>query len=90
MPQSITPPAHTYRSQGLSATVHRACRDCGAPGVWTSGDSIKQGWPGCHVEADDALLGQPVGPMCPNCTGDRAPGLWQSLGEIWRKHFTAP
>lgn len=85
--QSI--PAHLYRSQGLEATVHYACRYCQAPGVWSDKPEVKAGWKGCYVEPGDELVGQSVGPMCPNCSADRAPGLLNRLGEIWRKHFVA-
>jgi hypothetical protein len=84
-----TGPLHIWREQGLSATVHRACRICGAPGVWSSDPSIKRGWRGCYVEPGSAIERQAVGPECPNCLADRNPSLWTNLGEIWRKVFVA-
>lgn len=85
-----TGPLHVYREQGLSATLHRACRHCSAPGIWSSDASIKTGWPGCYVEPGDHLVGHSVGPMCPNCSADRMPSLWNNLGEVWRKLFVTP
>jgi rubredoxin len=88
MPEQNSGPLHVWREQALSATVHRACQRCNAPGVWSSESRIKLGWPGCYVDPGDHLDTMPVGPMCPNCGADRNPSLWNTLGEIWRKKFT--
>lgn len=52
----------------LAANVHRACKKCGAPGVYRSELSIKREWPGCYSVKK---AGQPVGAECPNCGAKR-------------------
>jgi hypothetical protein len=78
----------TWREQGLSATVHLACEQCRAPGVYTDEPKIQMDWPGCYVEPGDPRVGQSVGDRCPNCRASRSPSLIKLLGEIWRKRFT--
>jgi hypothetical protein len=78
----------TWREQGLSATVHVACSNCHAPGVFTSAAQIKPAFPACYVEPGDERDGQPVGEICPHCQTGRAPTLIKRLGEIWRRKFT--
>lgn len=71
------------RRQSLAATVHRACRHCGAPGVYSTEPRIHTHWRACHVPPGSPLDGQPVGNFCPQC-GGRRPAAEQ-LGEIWHK-----
>lgn len=59
---------HIRRS--LHRTVIRACT-CGAPGVFKHHHSILQNWPRCYVDANDAMEGQPVGDICPQCGSTR-------------------
>jgi hypothetical protein len=81
--------SYIYRSQGLHATVHKACEKCGAPGKFLTNETIEQQWPGCYVPPGDERHDTPVGDRCPHCQASRTPGLMNYLGEIWRKNFTA-
>jgi hypothetical protein len=55
----------------LDRIIHRACTNCQAPGVFASHESIRIGWPKCHVAEDDALKGISVGDVCPCCGAER-------------------
>ncbi len=70
-----------HHRQFVEATVLRACGKCGAPGVYKAHESIRAGWPGCHVPADDLRIDQSVGDFCPNCGAERPAN--EDLGEIW-------
>lgn len=85
MSQDLNQGHQSWRQQAVAANVHRACPHCQAPGVWTAQDKIKASWPGCYVEAGDALEGEGVGSRCPNCSRSREATLVEALGEIWRK-----
>lgn len=91
MSQSTVPATRIFRSQGLHATVHLACVNpkCCAPGVFSSEERIRLGWPGCYLPAEHELHGEPVGGRCPNCGHSREPSLMKRLGEIWRRNFTS-
>lgn len=67
--------------RALSATVIRACVECGAPGVYQDDPSIKAGWPRLYVEAGSPLAKKPVGDVCPQCLCDRLPN--EDRGVIW-------
>jgi hypothetical protein len=80
-----------FRRQSLHAQVVRACPHCGAPGYWHDVPGIN---PGCYdperkfrAEAD-GLGVAPVGPVCPQCGGDREEA--EQLGEIWNRVFRGP
>lgn len=88
MSEEFAAPVRTWRKQGLTATVHRACAKCTAPGVYTNTEYVKTNWAACWVPVGDEQDGQPVGDRCPNCGASRAPGLISQLGEIWRKRFS--
>lgn len=80
----------SWRHQAIYANVHKACPNCGAPGVWSSDRHVELGWPGCYVEPTDprALLDdRGVGNKCPNCSAPRDPSLKEWLGAIWDKWF---
>ena len=83
----VSPDTASFREQALTATVHRACTTCGAPGVYHDLAWVQQDFPSCWVDAIDPRMGQPVGTHCPHCQSARAPGLVERLGEIWRKRF---
>lgn len=53
-----------FTRRSLEGTIVRACRSCQAPGLYSSADSIKDGWPACY---DPKRNGQPVGDVCPQC-----------------------
>lgn len=65
------------RRNELHATVHRACKNCGAPGVWHDipGELNKK----CY---DPLLKGQPVGDICPQCGSSRIEQN-ESKGLLW-------
>lgn len=77
-----------YRSQGLHATIHRACEKCMAPGKFLSDERIRTEFPACYVPPGDERDDTPVGDHCPNCNASRSPGLIKQLGEIWRLFHT--
>jgi hypothetical protein len=79
----------SYREQALAVVVHRACKSCGAPGVYNDAEWIQQEYTACWVAADDPLMGKPVGDTCPNCNANRGPGLIERLGEVWRRRFVS-
>lgn len=79
--------ASIRRAQALEVAVHRACRYCNAPGVYSDEPRVRDGWYGCYRHPGDPDVGQPVGPQCPNCGGDRGPSLVERLGIVWRKIF---
>lgn len=83
----VSQTAQSYREQGLTVAVHRACTTCGAPGVYHDLEWILHTFPACHVTSDDPRIGQPVGEECPSCSAKRAPSLTERLGEIWRRRF---
>jgi hypothetical protein len=65
------------RSAAFEFKVTPACRDCGAPGVYSDEERIRDGWPGCFIDPASKLTrdrkpGEPVGKYCPNC-GDVRP-----------------
>ena len=67
--------------------VRVACPHCRAPAVFHSirtdpAGSIRDGWPGCWVQAGDDREGEPVGELCPNC-GSVRPGDVPS--DEWRR-----
>lgn len=74
------------RRQSLEAVVTRACVSCQAPGVYSSAESVRAGWPACWVPPGDPRVGQPLsGDRCPQC-GDRKPRPEQH-GEIWTREW---
>src|SRR5580700_6499633 len=79
--------AQSWREQGLTVAVHRACSACGAPGVYSDVEQIQRNFPTCWVDSADPRVGQPVGSDCPHCKTLRAPGLIERLGEVWRRRF---
>ena len=79
--------AESFREQALSVTIHRACRICGAPGIYHDTAWIQHQFTACWVASDDPRIGQPVGDICPHCNTKRDPSLTEHLGEIWRKIF---
>ena len=83
----LTQGAKIWRSQGLHATVHRACANCQAPGVFSFAEHVRTGWPGCYVDPLDDRVDQPVVDRCPNCSFSRKPTLMERLGEIWRRNY---
>jgi hypothetical protein len=88
MSQQATAGSQSWRSQAIEASVHRACTNCGAPGVWSSETRIKLGWPGCYVPPTDERMmadDKSVGKICPNCRATRKASLTENLGVIWRK-----
>jgi hypothetical protein len=88
VPNEVQADHRSWRSQAVVAAVHRACTNCGAPGVWSMERRIQEGWPGCYVDPTDPrawLDDKSVGDTCPNCGASRGPGLLERLGEIWRK-----
>lgn len=87
MSNMTTETIRSHREQGLSATIHRACTSCGAPGIYTEHEAFRASHPGCYVDPSDERVGQPVGSHCPNCKASRSPGLIDRLGEIWRRRY---
>lgn len=67
------------RKQSLHATVIHACPSCGAPGVFHAVQGVNVG---CY---DPMKVGQPVGPICPNCQAVRDPD--KDLGEVWKREY---
>lgn len=57
--------------KSLEATIIRACRKCGAPGVASSSDYVKANWPGCYDPSVLPGYSRPVGDICPNCQARR-------------------
>ena len=78
----------TWREQGLTVAIHRACNHCGAPGKFLSVEFVRLEWPECYVPPEDERHDQPVGDRCPKCGKLRDPSLIERLGEVWRKRFT--
>lgn len=68
------------RSWELHAQVNRACKNCGAPGVFHAVDPNIN--PGCY---DPYRAGQAVGEICPNCNAPRA--KTEEHGKIWSKKW---
>lgn len=86
--ETTTSGARTFREQALTATIHLACTQCGAPGKYFADDRVRANWPGCYADPDTLQHDTPVGDTCPNCGAHRGPSLKRTLGEIWRKRFT--
>lgn len=87
MTNEITSGAQAWREQGLSATVHRACPKCTAPGVFVCDERIRAEYPACYASYGDPRCDTSVGDRCPQCGAFRGPSLMTELGEIWRKRF---
>lgn len=72
--------AHGIR-RSLAASVHRACRGCGAPGIFKEAGTFTGDYPAIIVSHTDPRLGQPVGDVCPHCDTPRP--IVEDRGEIW-------
>lgn len=79
-----------FERQSLEAVYNAACHRCGAPPTYVNHQSIKDGWPGCYVEADSVLVNQLCGPVCPNCGTMRPSNATKPLGEIWVREVRSP
>ncbi len=68
------------KRQCLIASVSRACRNCGAPGVWQADPVIPELF-------NPGAVGQDVGAICPRCGAARPEP--EQLGEIWSRETHA-
>lgn len=66
--------------KSLEGTLIYACRSCGAPGVFSNDQRVKEFWPGCYDAALPASVKRPVGENCPNCGASRIAN--KELGEL--------
>lgn len=70
------------RKQSLIASVSRACKGCGAPGVYQNDKSWIDRYPELYRPA---WAGRDVGSNCPHC-GQKRPEI-EKLGEIWSREW---
>lgn len=70
------------RKQSLVASVSRACKGCGAPGVYQNDKSWIDRYPELYRPA---WAGRDVGTNCPHC-GQKRPEI-EDLGEIWSREY---
>lgn len=63
--------------RSLEATIIRACRNCGAPGLYQKTEAFREKYPKVY---SPERFGQPVGDVCPQCGADRPAD--KDLGEL--------
>nr|WP_294550010.1 hypothetical protein [uncultured Rhodopila sp.] len=71
----------------IAHTKILACPECQAPGLFSSEERIRAGWPGSYVPPGDPREGKPVGGQCPNCSAARGPELTIDQGVVWKGHL---
>ena len=76
--------SNIVRRQTLELSISRACKECGAPGVFQRDQSYIEKYPEVYRPA---WAGRVVGAVCPHC-GLRRPEAEQ-LGEVWKQEWKA-